>query len=160
MCQKKRKIKVKKDLVAKNGKIALLVCICKIVLENLILPFFVLGSWAKTQEVFPCCKFKLFTLKAQKMSVSLGLTGLEFSCDLGIAWCGGCGRRLSSLERIVALEGVNPKTIVWFSVPRGKISSDFLLVELAAVDVAVFPLSRHLGSGGRLPALQWGSRLS
>lgn len=67
---------------------------------------------------------------------------------------------MSSLERTVALEAVNPKTIVWFPLPRGKISSDFLLVGLAAVDVAVFLLSRRLGSGGRLPALQWDSRLS
>lgn len=68
---------------------------------------------------------------------------------------------MSSVERIVAMEDMNPKTIaVGFPLPRGKISSDFLLVELAAVDVAVFPLSRHLGSGDCPSALQWDPRLS
>lgn len=49
------------------------------------------------------------------MSVSVGLTGLEFSCDLRTAWCGVWGQRLvtaSSVERIVAVEAVTPKTIV------------------------------------------------
>lgn len=41
MLREKRKIKVKEDLAAKNGKIAIVVCICNVVLENLILPFFV-----------------------------------------------------------------------------------------------------------------------
>lgn len=54
--------------------------------------------------------------------------------------------------------GSDPKDhciAVWVPWPRQKISSAFCCIQLAAVDVAVFPLSRHLGSGDCPPALQW-----
>lgn len=52
-CRKKRRIKVKEDLAAKNGKIAIVVCICKIVSENLILPFFVLAPEPRLKRFSP-----------------------------------------------------------------------------------------------------------
>lgn len=98
------------------------------------------------------------------MSVSLGLTGLEFICDVGRAWCGDWGQRLvTSVERMVAMEGVNPKTIVLvfgFFHLEAKYHLAFCWLQLAAVDVAVFPLLRHLGSGVCPPVLQWDPRLS
>lgn len=100
------------------------------------------------------------------MTVSLGLTGLEFSCDLGTACCGGWGQRpitVSSVGRTVAVEGMYPKTIVLlfgFLCLEAKYHLAFCWLQLAAVVVAVFPLSRHLGSVDCPPALQWDPRLS
>lgn len=61
------------------------------------------------------------------------------------------------------MEGVNPKTTVLifgFFCLEAKYHLAFCWLQLAAVDVAVFPLLRHLGSGDCSPALQWDSRLS
>lgn len=72
-------------------------------------------SWDKTQEGFPCCMLKLFTLKAHKTSASLGLMGLELDSGLGAAWCGGWGQRLvtvSSVARTVAMRVLRPKITV------------------------------------------------
>lgn len=70
---------------------------------------------------------------------------------------------MSSVERIVAVEGVNPQTIVLqfgFLCLEAKYHLAFCWLQLAAVDVSVFPLSRHLGSGDCPPALKWDPRLS
>lgn len=70
---------------------------------------------------------------------------------------------MSSVERIVAMKEVNPKTIVLllvFLCLEVKYHLTFFWLQLAAVDVVVFPLSRHLGSGDCPRALQWDPRLS
>lgn len=94
---------------------------------------------------------KLFTLKARKMSASLGLTGLELNSGLGATWCGGWGQRLvtvSSVARTVAIKVLRPKTtllLLVFLCLEEKCHLTACWLQLAAVDGDCVSIIRVFG---------------